>query len=453
MEKTKTTKFLGSFSLSKNGGGAGGTTNYDDLINKPKVNGVTLSGNKTSADLGITTLTPFPSTWPTTGQFEDLLAAIRVDTIAVKGASFLGEVTFDDLPANLGNAEIKVEILEGTTSATKVIHSVITSGNREPYRWEYTSWNSGNSNSGWISFQLPLTAGDGISIENNVISATGGNVYTQNNLLAGNGIEIVNEPVEGGIDNHTLACWHFDGNVINLGTDQDFTINTETASYDTLHKQFGESSIAPSAYIKVPSTKVYTNPLTFDFWCRVTNAYWGPFESSYLPEKVGFQRSGNSLVVNRNGSVIITCTTNISDSNFHHYAVIYTLNDISVYIDGILQGKYDRIVQDISITNNRFLGPNNIDELRISDIARQLTPDGKFPVPARPYSLAVPTGNKVINNTITKTSQLTNDSGFLTSVPENLVTSDNVTKIVKLTQAEYDQLETKDDGTFYAIVG
>ena len=83
MEKTKTTKFLGSFSLSKNGGGAGGTTNYDNLTNKPKVNGIVLSGNKTSADLGITTLTSFPSTWPTTGKFEDLLAAIRVDTIAV----------------------------------------------------------------------------------------------------------------------------------------------------------------------------------------------------------------------------------------------------------------------------------------------------------------------------------------------------------------------------------
>lgn len=166
------------------GGGAGGTTNYDNLTNKPQVNGIVLSGNKTSADLGITTLTSFPSTWPTTGKFEDLLAAIRADTIAVKGASFLGEVTFDDLPANLGNAEIKVEILEGTTSATKVIHSVITSGNREPYRWEYTSWNSGNSNSGWISFQLPLTAGDGISIENNVISANGNKVINNTGVTS-----------------------------------------------------------------------------------------------------------------------------------------------------------------------------------------------------------------------------------------------------------------------------
>lgn len=36
-----------------NGGGEGGTTNYNELENKPKINGVTLSGNKTAEDLGI----------------------------------------------------------------------------------------------------------------------------------------------------------------------------------------------------------------------------------------------------------------------------------------------------------------------------------------------------------------------------------------------------------------
>lgn len=35
------------------GGGGGGTSNYNDLSNKPSINGVTLSGNKTSEDLGI----------------------------------------------------------------------------------------------------------------------------------------------------------------------------------------------------------------------------------------------------------------------------------------------------------------------------------------------------------------------------------------------------------------
>jgi hypothetical protein len=36
-----------------NGSGGGGTSDYTDLTNKPQVNGVTLVGNKTSADLGI----------------------------------------------------------------------------------------------------------------------------------------------------------------------------------------------------------------------------------------------------------------------------------------------------------------------------------------------------------------------------------------------------------------
>ena len=35
------------------GGGSGGTTNYEALNNKPKINNIELSGNKTSSDLGI----------------------------------------------------------------------------------------------------------------------------------------------------------------------------------------------------------------------------------------------------------------------------------------------------------------------------------------------------------------------------------------------------------------
>lgn len=34
-------------------GGEGGTSNYNDLTNKPQINGNTLTGNKTSANLEI----------------------------------------------------------------------------------------------------------------------------------------------------------------------------------------------------------------------------------------------------------------------------------------------------------------------------------------------------------------------------------------------------------------
>lgn len=41
--------------LGSGGGGTGGTTDYNTLTNKPQINGVELSGNKTSEDLGLIT--------------------------------------------------------------------------------------------------------------------------------------------------------------------------------------------------------------------------------------------------------------------------------------------------------------------------------------------------------------------------------------------------------------
>lgn len=38
---------------AQQGGGGGGTDNYNDLTNRPKINNVTLTGNKTTSDLGI----------------------------------------------------------------------------------------------------------------------------------------------------------------------------------------------------------------------------------------------------------------------------------------------------------------------------------------------------------------------------------------------------------------
>ena len=38
---------------ANSGGGGGGTSNYNDLSNKPQIGGVTLSGNKSASDLGL----------------------------------------------------------------------------------------------------------------------------------------------------------------------------------------------------------------------------------------------------------------------------------------------------------------------------------------------------------------------------------------------------------------
>lgn len=48
--------------LTATGGGSGGTANYNDLSNKPQINGNTLSGNKTSAQLGLASASDIPTT-------------------------------------------------------------------------------------------------------------------------------------------------------------------------------------------------------------------------------------------------------------------------------------------------------------------------------------------------------------------------------------------------------
>ena len=47
--------------LTATGGGSGGATNYNDLSSKPQINGNTLSGNKTSAQLGLASASDIPT--------------------------------------------------------------------------------------------------------------------------------------------------------------------------------------------------------------------------------------------------------------------------------------------------------------------------------------------------------------------------------------------------------
>ena len=92
----------------------------------------------------------FPSTWPTTSTTtKGFCDVVHGADTAIAGMSYLGEVTWSDLPFN-GNAEVVVEIMAGTGTSNKVIHLILTSGNVAPYRWEYTYWSNGTYTSGWI---------------------------------------------------------------------------------------------------------------------------------------------------------------------------------------------------------------------------------------------------------------------------------------------------------------
>lgn len=75
------------------GGGSTGTTNYNNLTNKPRINGVTLSGNKTSTELGVYGTgnePPYPVT-SVNGQTGDVTIEATGGVTSVNGKS--GDVT------------------------------------------------------------------------------------------------------------------------------------------------------------------------------------------------------------------------------------------------------------------------------------------------------------------------------------------------------------------------
>lgn len=101
---TREERYLYYLCINGQGGGGtgGGTTNYNDLTNKPSINGVTLEGNKTSADLNIqsqttqtdhgtadTTFTLPPNQYHTWGE----VAALTL-TLAAEQAGVVNEYHF-----------------------------------------------------------------------------------------------------------------------------------------------------------------------------------------------------------------------------------------------------------------------------------------------------------------------------------------------------------------------
>lgn len=130
-------------------GQVGDVTVQETLVSGTNIK--TIDGNSVlgSGNLELSTYLTYPAGWPTNGTTKAFCDAIAADTTAVKGKAYLGEVTLSDLPSSIGNGEIVVEIMDGTTAANKVIVLSLKSGNVSPYAWQYVYWDGGVNVSGW----------------------------------------------------------------------------------------------------------------------------------------------------------------------------------------------------------------------------------------------------------------------------------------------------------------
>ena len=84
--------------LANKSGGGSGTSNYNDLENKPKINNVTLEGNKTSSELGLTgdkhfvfTKSTPDSVWEITHNLDKYPSVTVVDSA---GSVVMGDITY-----------------------------------------------------------------------------------------------------------------------------------------------------------------------------------------------------------------------------------------------------------------------------------------------------------------------------------------------------------------------
>lgn len=95
------------------GGGGGGTNDYNDLTNKPQINNVTLSGNKTSSDLGLFS-----------GDYDELSDKPQINNVTLSGnktTSDLGLFSgdYDDLTNKPTIPQKLTELEDVSIQATK----------------------------------------------------------------------------------------------------------------------------------------------------------------------------------------------------------------------------------------------------------------------------------------------------------------------------------------------
>ena len=84
--------------LANKSGGGSGTSNYNDLENKPKINNVTLEGNKTSSELGLTGDKDFTYIKSTPDQIWDITHNLdkypSVTIVDSAGSVVMGDITY-----------------------------------------------------------------------------------------------------------------------------------------------------------------------------------------------------------------------------------------------------------------------------------------------------------------------------------------------------------------------
>lgn len=131
-----------NFDWIPNTGGGGGTSNYNDLTNKPQIGGVTLSGNKTLTQLGITAVALGAYVKPSGGIPKTDLAS-TVQTSLEKA-----DTALQSAPVSSVNSKTGAVVLSASDVGAMGAVAGTTAG-------QVLTW----SGSAWVAQALPLYNG------------------------------------------------------------------------------------------------------------------------------------------------------------------------------------------------------------------------------------------------------------------------------------------------------
>lgn len=236
-------------------------------------------------------------------------------------------------------------------------------------------------------------------------------IYTETNLLGGKDIEIVPEPVEGGIDEYTIGMWHFDtdGKDEITGTELSYFTSDRIVNSDF---KFGTGCLY-SNYAQTIGTFSERNlSYTVDMWYKHVSEYTNfsigincdSYSSTDSPTN-GYRLivSASSITLQHSRYYENNTTFNTvsfpfySSATWHHIAAQKINNEkIQVFVDGNLL--IEQVIDESLVYGSGVVikGQQYIDELRLSNTIRW-TED--FEPPTQPYRIAEPTGNYVVNFT------------------------------------------------------
>ena len=252
-------------------------------------------------------------------------------------------------------------------------------------------------------------------------------IYTKSNLLGGKDIEIVPEPVEGGIDEYTLGVGHFEGQYVTENA-----VEGKDAFYASAglvrdeYAKFGNKSVTPntSYTIRYSNTGLKEDSdWTVDQWARFysnTSQQWAQLFVGYNDRQydwgVKFQTNTQTAYVlnNSTGTAVTKASAPITlpINEWVHLATEKHGNTINGYLNGVKVISYT----DSSVKNTmsyRYLQTYALcytDELRFSNTARYKGEN--FTPPTEAYRVAELTGNFVINCTKDIAKDITSISGY-----------------------------------------